>query len=205
MVGLEHLFIDSGRPATRATRYTRVALVMLMCIGVTTVAAFLMRTAVRMSAWPHAQCTVVSSDVEANSAAHERDRPYHFTIAYEYQAQGRPHVGHKYESDDFATDDAAEAYALVRQFSPGRRTVCFVNPQEPSDAVLSYTSPETAAAFLAGSILMTVLFVWLYCIPQLRTPKPAYQRPAPRTRFKPLLRLIVPLFVGGMGYMTIAW
>ena len=93
---------------------------------------------VRTWSWTPAECTILESGVgEAGS-----DLDYVFTVRYQYAVPGAsaveapPRVGTVFSPGYRGDDDYAPAQRLVLRYPPGSRATCYVNPDDPGDAVL---------------------------------------------------------------------
>lgn len=84
--------------------------------------------------WVRTACLILESRVEENA---QRDAPYAAQIRYEYQWEGRPRVSGSWSRKQASYSDYAKASRWVEQYPANLRTVCFVNPADPTEAVLS--------------------------------------------------------------------
>ena len=89
------------------------------------------------SSWPQVPCVIESSRMTESSDSD--GTTYGVEVIYRYQYQGTAYVGDKYDFIS-GTSSGHEAKArIVRNYSPGQKTFCYVNPVNPDDAVLSRT------------------------------------------------------------------
>lgn len=113
--------------------------------------------------WPEAPCTVISSRVQS----HEGDdsTTYSVDIFYKYTFNGREYKSNRYSFFTGSSSGYESKKAIVNTHPPGKKTVCYVNPDDLTDAVLerSYTSdiwfgliPLVFVAVGAGGIFFTV-------------------------------------------------
>jgi len=126
--------------------------VMLVLIGRDTV-----RNA-RTWRWPATPCTIVSSGVEQTGS----DGDYAFRVEYAYSA-GRPGKAETFSTTSAVysrgykgSSDYAEAQRLALRFPPGTKTDCYVNPADPSQAVLKRSSLATAAIALFPMLFIAI-------------------------------------------------
>jgi hypothetical protein len=111
-------------------------------------AGFALYTAYRWTValgWPAVPCTIVASGVQELGG----ETPYRFQVAYEYAWNGQNLVGRVFREDDHGTTDIAAADQLVRAFPVGVRRTCFVNPSNPSEAVLRHENVLLPLAVVA--------------------------------------------------------
>ena len=83
--------------------------------------------------WPSAPCTVLSSEVESHSG---EGASYSILITYEYQYNGQRYTSDRYSFFAGSSIGRSGKAKVVAAHPPGRETVCYVNPDDPSDAVL---------------------------------------------------------------------
>jgi len=86
--------------------------------------------------WPAHPCTVVSSRVRTHNDSDSTT--YRVEIVYVYEVNGREFRSHRYKFMGLGGSFSGYAgkAAIVQQYPPGRKTVCYVNPLDPADAVL---------------------------------------------------------------------
>jgi hypothetical protein len=111
-------------------------------------AGFALYTAYRWTValgWPAVPCTIVASGVQELGG----ETPYRFQVAYEYAWNGQNLAGRVFRDDEHGTSDIAEADRLARAFPVGARRTCFVNPRNPSEAVLRHENVLLPLAVVA--------------------------------------------------------
>ncbi len=104
--------------------------------------------------WPAAPCIVKSSRLR--SEASRRNISYSPDILYTYTAAGRERESNRYDllGRSSADTDGKQA-KIVQSYPVGARTVCYVNPKDPDDAVLSKAwSTFHPARFLPLAMLL---------------------------------------------------
>ena len=109
--------------------------------------------------WPEVPCRILESSVRRKSGSDSHSK--HFEVVYEYEVDGR-----SYQSDRAAfglhgsTSD--QPYEFAQRFPAEAETVCYVDPDDPFDAVLVQGSvaPTWLAffflAFAGAGVLMIV-------------------------------------------------
>jgi hypothetical protein len=96
--------------------------------------------------WQETPCVVLSSRVDDGSVH----------IVYQYEVGGRSYQSNRYTFLSGSFGDDSRESRIVREHPPGRQTVCYVNPQEPEEAVLtrSFTPEFVWALFPSVFILV---------------------------------------------------
>jgi len=89
-------------------------------------------------AWKETPCRILSSGVHEKTRT---DRPYRFVVRYTYEVDGKPHASDVYMRDYRGTDDYGEALRAAHRYAPGAEATCYVDPSDPTRAVLAH---ETA-------------------------------------------------------------
>jgi hypothetical protein len=84
--------------------------------------------------WRGVPCVVVSSEVETNDG--EDGPTYSVKIVYDYRFAGRPYQSDRYGFTKIASSGYDRKKAIVDRYPPGSEHTCYVNPRNPSDAVL---------------------------------------------------------------------
>jgi hypothetical protein len=104
--------------------------------------------------WPAVPCVVLSSAVES----HEGDdsTTYSIEIEYQYQVGGQVHTSDRYEFIGGSSSGYDGKKAVVDRYPPGTQTVSFVNPADPSDAVLNRGLTPKALIGLAPLLFILV-------------------------------------------------
>ncbi|HTG36147.1 MAG TPA: DUF3592 domain-containing protein [Thermoanaerobaculia bacterium] len=111
--------------------------------------------------WTETQCTVLSSQVAEVSSSD--GSTYKIDIRYQYIAGGNLRESNRYDFRIGSSSGAAGKQAIVDRYPPGERVTCWVDPGDPSQAVLSR---GFAPAYLFGLIPLVffaigaALLVW---------------------------------------------
>lgn len=86
--------------------------------------------------WTETPCSIVSSEVEVHDG--DDGDTYSIEIKYDYTLAGQPHRGERYHfMHGMASSGKAGKQAIVDQFPPGLQTTCYVDPGDPTQAVLN--------------------------------------------------------------------
>jgi hypothetical protein len=87
----------------------------------------------RAKQWREIPCVILSSSVEEDATD---SGLYRVLVTYEFEAGDRAYVATRYSFAVGATAGYRGKRAVVARLAPGTRTVCYVNPANPGDAVL---------------------------------------------------------------------
>lgn len=126
----------SGQPESVVSKIGGTLFLMVFLAAGTAFTAFLLHDVwktVRTYRWPGVECTIQQSRVER---LEKKTHPYWFVARYSYRVGDREHtsqqVGHRYAG----SDDYAEANRLALKYPADSRAICYVNPNDPADAIL---------------------------------------------------------------------
>ena len=103
--------------------------------------------------WPEMPCRVISSAVQSHSGD---GTTYSIDIFYAYTIDGREHRSNRYGFFGGSTSGHAGKAAVVRRYPSGTQSVCYVNPADPTDAVL-FRGAETGMWFSILPLLFVVV------------------------------------------------
>jgi hypothetical protein len=85
--------------------------------------------------WTETQCDVLSSQVAEVSSSD--GSTYKVDIRYSWTAGGSTHVGSRYDFMGGSSSGREGKQRIVDQYPPGSRVTCWVDPNDPDEAVLS--------------------------------------------------------------------
>lgn len=118
----------------------------------------------RTKSWVKTNC-IIESRVMDYEVLSNYDILPHYKIKYKYEYKGIAYCAAQYNALEESyirathTEEEREAFKKENPFAPEKKTVCFVNPDNPSQAVLSrdftlglffrHLSYPTAATFLS--------------------------------------------------------
>ncbi len=89
--------------------------------------------AIKARSWPEVPCTILESSV----LSHENDgTTYSVKVAYEYEVDGRLYRSNRYRFMTGSSSGYEGKAAVVARLPSGSRSVCYVDPRDPSRAVL---------------------------------------------------------------------
>jgi hypothetical protein len=106
--------------------------------------------------WPEVPCTIVESHVEESSDSD--GTTYKFAVTFNYLYEGRELTSSRYDFTDFYSSGYDGKAKMVARYPAGSRTVAYVNPSNPSEAVLARSF---SLSYLVG------LFGLLFFLPGL--------------------------------------
>ncbi len=86
--------------------------------------------------WVERPCVVVNAEVESFLPTPHSPVGFRFLVEYEYEFEGERYVGTRYKRVDGPTSQKDRAEGRLEKFAPGKVVVCYVDPGEPSVAVL---------------------------------------------------------------------
>ena len=109
---------------------------------------------VAASGWPEMPCRVISSAVRSHDG--DDSTTYSIDILYVYTIDERAHRSNRYGFFGGSTSGHAGKAAIVRRYPPGKESVCYVNPADPTDAVL-FRGAETGMWFSLLPLLFVVI------------------------------------------------
>jgi hypothetical protein len=112
--------------------------------------------------WVQTPCTILGSRVVEG---HSDDGPtYSVEIKYQYSTGGRNFTGDQYDFFVANSGGRAAKEAVINRFPAGKRTVCFVDPSDPKQAVLhrglSWNVLSALFPFLAICIFIPLWLAW---------------------------------------------
>jgi uncharacterized protein DUF3592 len=87
----------------------------------------------RAKQWREIPCVILSSSVEEDATD---SGLYRVLVTYRFEAGDRAYVATRYSFAVGATAGYRGKRTVVARLPPGTRTVCYVNPANPGDAVL---------------------------------------------------------------------
>jgi hypothetical protein len=83
--------------------------------------------------WPKVQCVILQSGVHDS---HGSKSPYRVHATFSYEWQGRTYTSEKVALQSRTSSDYSEAQRTADKFPADSKSFCYVNPKEPSEAIL---------------------------------------------------------------------
>jgi Protein of unknown function (DUF3592) len=84
--------------------------------------------------WPAVPCNIISNAVKSHSGS--KGTTYSINIFYSYDFNGHPHKSNAYDFMSGSSSGYAGKQAVVSQYPSGTKAICYVNPNDPTEAVL---------------------------------------------------------------------
>ena len=141
MVGMDsHGPSDGGKPASLAGRLGLTLFFLLFFTLGSVFELLIVREfghTLGQRAWKKTRCTISSSEVQERTAS---DPPFAWAVSYRYTHEGQAYAGSNYRRDGGASGSYSDMQRLARKHPAGRDTFCYVNPRNPSQAVLQRDS-----------------------------------------------------------------
>lgn len=104
--------------------------------------------------WPETPCEIVSSGVGSHSGS-KGGTTYSVDITYRYKVRGRETQSDTYSIMSGSSSGRSSKEGVVARYPVGMQTVCYVNPEDPTDALLSRElTPWLLIGLLPGTFLL---------------------------------------------------
>ncbi len=142
-------------------------------------AYFSLGETIRSRKWVETPCTIALSQM--NRA--ENGRLY-WNVWYDYEFAGASYRGQRFELLPYFSDDWGEIAQLVDQYPKGKQGVCYVDPSNPEEAVLS-RRVRPVLWVLAAPLLMVLVGVAGLSTSRVQAPQPEPLPPVERYREDP--------------------
>jgi hypothetical protein len=105
--------------------------------------------------WVRTPCTILASAREVSHSSRQNSDTVRARVDYRYTYGGQEYVGDRIQAmDGFASNRWQEE--LQRRFTPQLETVCYVNPQQPGEAVLLLGTVSPWASGIFGLVFIGV-------------------------------------------------
>ncbi|MHC4216367.1 MAG: DUF3592 domain-containing protein [Planctomycetota bacterium] len=168
--------------------------------------------------WSKQNCTILKKEVKTHNVT--GDGPgvaYSVDIQYSYDYQGVNYLSNKYDfQDEFYKqyyDDYKTARALVNSYDSNITQICYVNPQEPSEAVLSTKVDKPFKKAFFSMIGISIGFAMLgLCIGEKRRmkgiergllPDQSFPKTYSSTRVRCVYFML--FLLGGLAFLTLTF
>ncbi len=102
-------------------------------------------------AWQPAECLILESGVKEEAG---REAAYAFAVRYEYQWRGRTYSSEKCARQKASFSDFSKAQALADTYKLDTKATCYVNPANPSEALL-----QRPSLWIGLTVLLPLVFV----------------------------------------------
>ncbi|MDF1851411.1 MAG: DUF3592 domain-containing protein [Verrucomicrobiales bacterium] len=89
-----------------------------------------------MDSWVETPCEILSLEAD-DSQLNQRGMPkYILEVRYKFEFEGKSYIGDRIKRLPTEASDPRKLEDEIEKFSAGTKTVCFVNPENPSETVL---------------------------------------------------------------------
>jgi hypothetical protein len=122
--------------------------------------------------WVPVPCTIIRRDVKGQTH-HQGGRSYHPDILYQYVFDGQEYRSSNFDLSWGMDVNHAKMVQRLAPFAPGTSTVCYVNPAEPTSAVLRRSFDPDLFFTLFGGGMFLISFI---CIGSAVTQRLKWQR-----------------------------
>lgn len=111
--------------------------------------------------WPETSCEIVSSSVgshrstSGSGSSRSTSTTYSVDITYRYTVGGREYRSDRYEVMGASSSGRSRKEQVVARYPAGSRAVCYVNPKDPTEALLN----RSLSPFLLVGLIPLLFFV----------------------------------------------
>ena len=129
--------ISDRAVAGAGSQFVLIFFSIFLLIGCGLLYAFLLRPVSKVASaarWPSVPCVVLSSEIKTHHG--DDGNTYSVNILYSYDFNGRELKANRYSFMGGSSSGYNGKIAIVARHPPGTETVCFVNPNDPTEAVL---------------------------------------------------------------------
>jgi hypothetical protein len=112
--------------------------------------------AIQSRSWPATPCSVLSAKVTSVKDTHDSGLTYGVAVRYQYAFGGQLYISNRYGFVNITDGDLAEKQRLVKQLKSSSPQTCFVNPADPTVAVM-----DRSLGGVVGAGFFTLLFALL--------------------------------------------
>ena len=92
--------------------------------------------------WVETPCTITSANVETHDG--DDGDTYSIEVSFRYQFDGQEYGGNRYDFSIGSTSGRSGKQKIVTDLRRNRESLCFVNPDQPSESVLRRSIPTIA-------------------------------------------------------------
>ena len=134
--------IEPSGPMTRQSRKQRVFMALFFTVFALAGAGMLYPLGIRPIAntidaesWPEVPCRIISAKVESHSG--DKGTTYSVNIVYAYEFNGKRYESDRYDFIGGSSSGRGGKAEVVNRYRSAANPICFVNPNKPSEAVLT--------------------------------------------------------------------
>jgi hypothetical protein len=112
--------------------------------------------ALKAKSWQATPCTILSSQVRTHPGDSDSGPTYDVAVLYVYTFGGREYKSNRYQFLGGSSGGYQDKERIVRRLPPLTRTTCYVNPEEPTEAVLDRSISREYAFVLVPLLFLLV-------------------------------------------------
>lgn len=112
--------------------------------------------------WKEISCTIISSKLARVSS--KNSASFRVAANYSYRFNDTDYTGDDFDFSGFDYDSEYEMKKVIARYAPGQTVECFVNPDNPYEAVLSRSFRQISpfAILIAGGLFLIGLASLVY-------------------------------------------
>lgn len=130
-----------------------------------------------MDAWVETPCQVVASTIDDSQIDQHFETKFEFQVSYRYTFDDQSYLGEQAKSKPIVAGIRKKLEKWERRYPTGAEAVCFVNPDQPSEAVLERdTKASIYSLWFPGLFVVGGIGVALSGL-FLGGPRPAQKKP----------------------------
>ncbi|MEM7476021.1 MAG: DUF3592 domain-containing protein [Planctomycetota bacterium] len=114
--------------------------------------------------WEQTECTITKVRSKSLSTNHKKGSTnFKVELTYSYEFDGKPYQGDRYDFGVGGDGDQRYVRRVVDDLKRNKKTVCYVNPNEPSESVLMRQFPWTALAIGVAFVTLVLggIVAWI--------------------------------------------
>lgn len=108
--------------------------------------------------WTKYPCNIISSHVTFYGKGR-----YKVEVNYSYEVNGQKYISDKYEITE-TTFNGKDAGNFINLYRAGTKTICYVNPEKPEEAVINNGLTSGFYAYLKILIVFTIFIIIIILI-----------------------------------------
>jgi hypothetical protein len=128
---------------------------------------------VQAARWNPTPCVILSSSVGRHSG--RKGSTYSVDIVYNYVVGNHFYTGKRYQFLGGSTGGYAGKAAIVNRYRPGKKALCYVNPNDPADSVINRDFTPDMWIAVVPLIFIAVAASMVFCSRRLAKRPPATQ------------------------------
>lgn len=132
-----------------------------LLIIITAMFCLLLLPMIMSLAWQKTPCQIVKSEIAVEGEYDINRRSYNVLINYKYIFNGQSFEGGKYNFDEHGSMLSPIMENIIAKYPVGLKTICYVNPKDPTKAVL-YRGAYLHLIFGFAPLGMLIVWVTMY-------------------------------------------